>query len=179
MENTDRLRTALALALLLVLSDIALASSVRLLKQDATVWARTVHLKCLADPSLGTAGLVIVNGVAIPVSVAAPDDTFHVDIPIAEGANAVVAVFDSSGVPVVSDTLSLTLGYRLRPDLEVSVLVSGRSVTLHAALLENPGNDALSFQWSEHPNNPSEVGLVSSGDSICQITIPTGAQPGD
>ncbi len=114
MGNTERLRAALALALLLVATGPASAGSVRLLKQDATVWARTVHLKGLADPSLGTAGSVIVNGSVLPVSIAAPGDTFYVDIPIDEGANAVVAVFDSAGTPVVSDTLTLTLGYRLR-----------------------------------------------------------------
>jgi cyclomaltodextrinase / maltogenic alpha-amylase / neopullulanase len=179
MGNTERLQGALALALLLVATGPASAGSVRLLKQDATVWARTVHLKGLADPSLGTAGSVIVNGSVLPVSIAAPGDTFHVDIPIDEGINAVVAVFDSAGTPVLSDTLTLTLGYRLRPDLEVSALVSGRSVTLHAALLENPGNDALTFLWTEHASNPSVVGLVSGGDSICQVSIPAGAKPGE
>ncbi len=179
MGNTERLRVALALVLVLVASGRAPAESVRLLKQDATVWARTVHLSGLADPSFGVAGSVFVNGVAFPVNVAAPGDTFYVDIPIAEGANTVIAVFDSAGVPVASDTLTLTLGYRLRPDLEVTALVSGRSVTLHATLLENPGNDALIFRWSEHQNNPSDVGLVSSGDSICTVAIPPGAQPGE
>ncbi len=64
----------------------------------------------------------------------------------------IVARVDSAGAPSYSDTLRLTLGYKLRPECYAHATVSGSNVTLHATILDNPDSSALTFSWE--PRRP-------------------------
>ena len=176
------LRTGiLVTALLLVSSSVqsALAGTVTLTTRSAGVWARDQVIRGVVIPPLPGNGTVYVNGAPASFTIPAPGDSFSVGIVLANGATSVSVAVDSSGVTWTSDTIALTLGYRLRPECYAYGTVVGRTVTLHVSVVGNPENSALTSAWSADVNNPAGVIIAGSTDSTASFTFDAGAPLGE
>lgn len=151
--------------------------TISLHKKDAVVWAQAQ----LIEGEVATAaseGTLHLNGAPISFHIAG-DSTFSVPIKIDEGLNTVVVRVDSAGTPVYSDTLRLTLGYKLRPEIFAYATASGNTVTLHGEVVENPKNVAMTFIWQADKNNPSPVVLTSPSDSVSTFSLSEPEPPGE
>ncbi|MDX1428949.1 MAG: hypothetical protein R3282_01625, partial [Rhodothermales bacterium] len=99
------------------------SQSVTLLERDAVRWSRQHRLD--GTMSGASTGVLYQNG--LPV-VNFAGESFQVDVVLEQGPNHFVACVE--GDVVCSDTVTWTLGYRLRPDIFAHATVSGRSVQL-------------------------------------------------
>jgi glycosidase len=163
---------AVAFLTLFVCGD-ADALTVTWLTHDAVVWSRTQTVEGMASGSYNRDGTLYVNGLAVPFQI--PADSFAVSITIGEGTSIVVAAVDSGGVLTYSDTLRLTLGYRLRPELLAYASGGGSLVQLHAAVIDNPDSATVAFSWSQDASNPLQLSIANAADSVASLTLP---QPG-
>ena len=164
---------------LMVLWGQVQASQVVIEKKNAVVWSRNQVIKGSIGALTATTGTLYLNGSAMPLSVSADSKTFAVPVRLSDGINSLVAKVDSAGIPRYSDTLRLTLGYKIRPEIHAYAAVSDRSVTLHAAVLENPDSSRLAFSWVVDQNNPTRITIAGTSDSVASCLIPVHAPPGE
>ncbi|MCC6396943.1 MAG: T9SS type A sorting domain-containing protein [Bacteroidetes bacterium] len=158
---------------------MAAAQSVTLLHDDAVVWSRAQTIRGVASFVPTQDGILYVNGTGIPLQFASAVDTFSISVTLSDGVNTVWAVLDSAGTTVSSDTLFLTMGYRIRPDIEAVAAVNGRNVLLTASVLENPDSVQMSMHWTQHPGNPMPLALSGQDASECTAVFPPEAPSGD
>jgi cyclomaltodextrinase / maltogenic alpha-amylase / neopullulanase len=165
--------------LVLMCGQIAQGITIRLTPAGRTVvvWAQDQTVSGTVSGSISSSGVLYVNG--IPKSFVVLDTTFSVPIRIGDGSTTIVARVDSSGIPTYSDTLTLTLGYNVRPEIIAYATVAGPNVTLHAAILNNPDSSLLSFRWSPRGSNPGSVTLQGSLDSVASFTVVPGLPGGE
>src|SRR5512140_1859675 len=171
-------RSALALVSLSAMWS-AEAATIRLLSKSATVWSEQQTLRGVVTPPLAGSGTLFVNGAPQPFTVGAPGDSFAVPVTLGNGTSVIFAQLDSSGHAIVSDTLRLTLAYRLRPEIQATASVQGMNVTLHAGVVANPLAQAIQFSWNQDPENPASVSLGVGPDSVAFFSIPCGAPTGE
>jgi len=146
-------------------------------KRNAVVWSQDQLINGRITDSEVTTNLVH-NGNVIPFMTAA-DKSFSIPVKLYEGKNWILVEADSAGTKHFSDTLYLTLGYKLRPDVFIYPDVNGSNVTLHAQILDNPESDTLTFFWTADTNNPASLELNSYTDSISSFTVPSGSPMGE
>lgn len=159
----------------LLLYDFLGAQTVTIHKKDAVVWARQQVISGEIDTLVSGAGVLDVNGGAIALSVQQPENTFEASVVLQEGENVIVARFDNA----TSDTLRLTLGFKLKPEVYAYASVSGRELTLHASVIENPDGADLSFAWQAAADNPEPVQLANANDATASATLSETALPGE
>lgn len=111
------------------------------------------------------------NGSEIPFQVVSDDSSFVVPVNVSEGDNLILVEIDSSGTVIVSDSLKLTLGYKLRPEILGFATVSGNELQLHCQVVENPEEFSLSFLWQADENNPGETIVQTPNDSATMVTL--------
>lgn len=155
------------------------ALTIKLHKQNAVVWSQTQLITGEVDTVVASAGWLMVNGKALPFQFQNQSKQFSVQAILEEGVNILVARVDSSGVPIYSDTLRLTLGYKLRPEVHAYATVANRAVTLHAVVLENPRDAALSFFWRPDANNPAPIDVANPTDTVASFLLPASAPLGE
>jgi cyclomaltodextrinase / maltogenic alpha-amylase / neopullulanase len=148
-------------------------------QRSAVVWKQTQLIEGKCSATGLTVGTLLLNGSPIPFAFSAPGDSFAVSVKLAKGTNTIVATVDSAGVVFSSDTLKLTMGYGLRPEVYPYATVSGQNVTLHATVMDNPNSAGLSFFWSEDPANPRSISISSATDSVAACTLPAGSPSGE
>ncbi len=148
-----------------------LRAGVILHKKDATVWGRQQIIKGEVGSLMANQGILYLNGSPIPFQISAIENSFEVPIVICEGLNTIVVEVDSSGMTVTSDTLKLTLGYQLRPEIYAFATVYGNVVRLHSQVIENLDSAALSFSWEADPMNPSVALLETPFDSSTNVEL--------
>jgi glycosidase len=146
-------------------------AGVRFSTLDAVVWGRQQTVVGRVDSTMARAGVLLVNGVAHPFQIAAPADSFAVTVMLGEGLNRLVAQCDSAGSSLFSDTLRLTLGYNLRPEVYAFATGGGSGFRLHASVLENPDSSVLTFSWSADPRNPSASTFANPADSGTAVSF--------
>jgi len=166
------------LALLLLHAPLS-AVTIKLHKQDAAVWSRTQLITGEVDTVIASNGWLEVNGVSFPFEFQSQSRAFSVPAVLDDGVNILRARIDSSGVPVYSDTLRLTLGYKLRPEVYAYATVVNRTITLHGVILDNPRGAECSFFWRADAKNPIPVDMASPADSVTIFILPESAPPGE
>jgi cyclomaltodextrinase / maltogenic alpha-amylase / neopullulanase len=159
------------LCIVIAFAMTAQSAEVRLLHKDAVVWSQTQVVRGKVGPAISGQGTLFLNSTAHPITVTSPGDSFSVVVRLPEGTSTLVALFDSAGIPVHSDTLRWTLGFNIRPEVYCYATVAGANVVLHAAVLENPDSSLLSFHWSPRASNPSPVSLQLIGDSAASFGV--------
>jgi glycosidase len=169
----------LTLASVMLQHGFAFAGGVTIHKHDAVAWSQNLVINGGAGPAFDRVGLLLVNGASVPFAVASPADTFSVPIHLGEGVNAIVARVDSAGTPVYSDTLRLTLGYNVRPEIFAYATVVGREVRLHAAIVTDDDSSAIFFEWSPDDANPVALSLSTPQDSVSSCTLAADAPLGE
>jgi cyclomaltodextrinase / maltogenic alpha-amylase / neopullulanase len=164
---------AATLILALPFFSVALAQTIALDKEDATVWAQEQVISGTLDGASG--GLLYVDGTPIPFEAA--EGRFEVPVRIGAGETSVVAC--AGGTTICTEPRRLTLGFLPRPEAELRASVEGGTVQLRGEVLDNPTGGELSYSWSAPPENPAAVGLSVTGDRSAYVTIPGGAAPGE
>ncbi len=154
-------------------------SSVIIHKKNAVVWSRDQLITGETTAFDAQQGELFVNDTAHPFEIDAVDNSFAVPVTIGEGTSEIYAVVDSSGAPVCSDTIRLTLGFDVLPEVYTFATVANRTVTLHAKTIKNPEHVDLDYFWHQDVNNPQSLGLASIKDSLLTFTIPNGAPGGE
>ncbi len=186
MGNTERsktrtaLRAALAAAVVSIVAAVpAVAGTITLLHRDAVVWGRDQQIRGkISPPSPGSAA-IYVGGAALQFTVPPPGDSFAVNIRIGNGLTPIYVRIDSAGIPAYSDTVWYTLGYASHQEVYAYATASGRNVTLHGSIVDNPDSAAIGVQWSPDPRNPSAVALSGGGDTVAAFTLSPGAPYGE
>jgi len=153
--------------------------SVTLHKKDAVVWAQDQVIEGEIDTVITRDGVLLLNGDEIPFTIPEPGNLFSVPVTVGEGESTIVVKFESAGEAVLSDTLRLTLGYELLPEIFAFAEVTDRLVTLRARVLENPEGESLNFLWEADEDNPESLGFAASTDSVTTVTIPASVTPGE
>jgi cyclomaltodextrinase / maltogenic alpha-amylase / neopullulanase len=176
MQRT-RLRALILVCLLLPFKETR-AQSVILLSRDAVVWSQAQTVQGRVDTLFNTAGTLDVGGQVYPFSIN-QDSTFTVGITLGGGVTPIVASVMNGLQAISSDTLHLSLGYALKPQVSGTATVQGRRVDLIGSVLENPGMSGLSFQWTADPRNPEPLALTPLADSTATTDIAIGAVPGE
>jgi cyclomaltodextrinase / maltogenic alpha-amylase / neopullulanase len=167
----------LAGAALAAMLALPAGAGVRLNQRSCVVWGRPQTITGRVDSTMPGSGTLSVNGV--PHSFQAAADTFAVVIRIGEGTTTIVASADSAGLSVSSDTLRLSLGFALRPEIFAHASTDGGMMTLRASVLENPDSAGLSFLWTADPRNRADIGLSAPRDSVSGLDLPAGLPFGE
>ncbi|MCU7500056.1 MAG: T9SS type A sorting domain-containing protein [Ignavibacteria bacterium] len=165
--------------ILLLSSMPVFAQKVVLDEMSATVWGQQQLIKGHIEGLIVNNATLFLNGKSQNVSVAPDSFTFSAQLKIGEGLNAVYVTADSMGKTALSDTLKLTLGYKLRPEMYAYAEVQGRTVTLKSEVIENPDSAQLTYTWSADPLNPASVALASETGNSTTFSIPQDIAKGE
>lgn len=138
------------------------------LKKDATVWSVNQTIKGKSNQS-GNYWLYH-NGVKrmIPVN----NGQFEIPLRLEEIKNR-FWIMDPSGSNVISDTLSLDLGYEPIPFLKPVLESSKGQLVLHIETMENPLSEELHLNWESEPKNPEKLNFENLGSSKIGISKPS------
>jgi glycosidase len=164
---------------LLLLSEPLSALTITLHPKDAVVWSQMQRITGEVDTVAAPSGWLYLNGTPIQFYFPYRSNKFTVLLRLDEGTNIVVARIDRNRAPLYSDTLKLTLGYKLRPDVFAYASVSERTVTLHGTVLENPDSSGLTFFWRQDGDNPAPITFSNPADSVTSFTLPNNAPMGE
>lgn len=156
-----------------------LPAGVILHKKDATVWGQIQKIQGELVSFFNNEGILYLNGMPIPFQVSSSDSSFEVPLALGEGLSTIVVEIDSNGTKTSSDSLKLTLGYQLRPEIYAFATVLGTRIQLHAKVLENPSGAALSFFWQADAGNPAMAVIDAPHDSATLVTLPANASYGE
>jgi cyclomaltodextrinase / maltogenic alpha-amylase / neopullulanase len=163
------------LLIIICVSYLSFPQSIEILKRDATVWAREQTINGKLVGFFESNVTLNLNGITINSSVNSSDSSFSVPVILNEGLSAIVITANS----VTSDTLKLTLGYNIRPEVYAYANVNGRDITLRGSVIENPDTSSLSFLWIEDENNPAPVLIINETDTIASFSLATDVPLGE
>ncbi len=169
-----KLLTHVIILFLAVSSSIAQGISIH--KKDAIVWGQEQVIKGEVNGEFSSNGTLYLNEEEIPFQII--DDKFSVNIKVRNNENTIFVGIDSSGSVIYSDTLLLTLGYDLIPEVRLTPEVSGNQVTINASIVENPKELPLNFYWYADESNPSDVSITGTG-LTANATIPNSSSNGE
>jgi len=164
-----------AIILFVTVSSIS-AQGISLHKKDAIVWGQEQVIKGEVNGEFSSNGTLYFNEEEIPFQII--DDEFSVNIKLREKENTIFVGIDSSGSVIYSDTLLLTLGYDLLPEVRLTPEVSGNQVTIDISIVENPKELPLNFYWYADESNPSDVSITGTG-LTANVTIPNSSSNGE
>lgn len=153
------------------------ADKITLLVKDATVWSQSQTIKGIVNSSYFSSGTLYLNNNPILFSI--DNSSFSIPVFIEEGTNSIFIEIDSAGTQFYSDTLHLTLGYKLRPEVFAYAEAEGNNVSLHGKVISNPDSGALNFNWIADQQNPFNVILSGESDSVAAFTFSSNAPDGE
>ena len=156
-------------------SYLSFPQSIEIHKHDATVWAREQNINGKLLDFFESNVTLNINGSLINSSVSFSDSSFSIPVILDEGLSTIVIFADT----VLSDTLRLTLGYKIRPESYLYAEVNGRDVTLHGSLIENPDSSLLYFIIYPDFYNPQPVTLNFINDTTYSFSLPENALHGE
>lgn len=145
------------------------AQSIVLHKKNAEVWSRNITIRGELKDFVAANGTMFVGETEFSFNIEEADSSFVVETILNDGINKIYAKVDS----VISDTLQLTLAYKIMPELYAYAQESGPAVVLHGTVLENPLNENLAFIWTADEKNPAAVSITNPNDSVTGISFPT------
>lgn len=138
-------------------------------KKDATVWGEAQHLAGELQGFTAATGTLYCNGRTTAIAI--DGDRFTVDFQLGPGNSKLVVSADSSGTVVHSDTLRLTLGYDLRPEIQAWASVTGAEIRLHGRPEADSRSEVLTWRWEADGANPAAVSLSSPGESTTLVAF--------
>lgn len=163
----------------LLVSSLNIQAEIILHKKHATVWGQNQIIKGELVAFFSDHGTLYLNDLPIQFQISSNDTSFTVPIMISEGLNTLCVEVDSVGITITSDTLKLTLGYKLRPEIFAYATVSGNAIRLHSQVIENPDNAALSYFWEADGKNPSTTLIETPHDSATNVALAGNAPFGE
>src|SRR5690606_41675796 len=102
--------------------------------KSVTAWKRDHLITGSVNIPSANSGKLFVNG--SPVSFNITENSFSVPVKIGDGENIIYAIIDSSGIEISSDTIIITLGYKVKPEVFAYAEVNGTTVELHSTIIE-------------------------------------------
>jgi cyclomaltodextrinase / maltogenic alpha-amylase / neopullulanase len=167
------------IVLLLISSEVIFTQEIILSKRNSEVWGTSQLIEGKMNDFLPAGGILKLNSDNIIFDVDQQDSTFSVPVELGEGENVIVVIADSGMTSVQSDTIRLTLAYNIKPDVHLYAVVSGLEVSLIAEILDNPGNEMLSFNWTADIDNPASVIITNPSDSAASVSFSMDAPLGE
>jgi hypothetical protein len=155
------------------------SQQIKINKKDADVWGTSQIIKGRLISFFQSSGTLTLNSSTISFNISSVDSSFQVPINLNEGLNKVFIQVNNGGTIINSDTIKLTLAYKLLPDIFAYASVSGQNITLHGNIIENPKYLPLTFNWSTDVKNPSPVTISNNNDTIANFNLTTDAPPGE
>ena len=152
-----------------------LIAQITILNHDAEVWGRDQVVDGKLDSIYSSSGILRLNSREIAFSVESGDSSFSVPVKLDEGVNRMTVQVDS----IFSRTLSLTLGYKIRPEIFAYARAAGRSIDLIAHIIANPDSMLPAFKWSADPDNPYPLSIRNEMDALAYSSIPESAPDGE
>ncbi len=146
------------------------ASSIIWYKQSATVWLSTQTIT--GEVKNFTAAFLTIHHDDTAFTVPVFNNRFTFNCNLHNEANNIWAESKINNAIVYSDTLLLTLGYKLLPAIKPFATIQGNKVFLHASLLDNPQQKQLNYLWKADINNPASSVITNVYDSITEVSIP-------
>lgn len=140
-------------------------------KKNAEVWGTSQIIKGRLLSFIAAGGFLSLNNNQIPFTVSQTDSSYQVSLTLSEGVNTILVQVDNNGSPIVSDTLKLTLAYKLLPDVFTYSVVNGQDINLKGIVKDNPKNSTLSFRWLADTKNPSVLNISNSTDTNASVVI--------
>ncbi|MGE5680424.1 MAG: alpha-amylase family glycosyl hydrolase, partial [Bacillota bacterium] len=124
-----------------------------------TVWGQLQLIEGKIDTLISTEALLYLHDKPIPFRFSA-DSSFSIQVKLTNGANKIFIKISNGTANINSDTLTITLGYKLKPEVYAYASVSGDAVTLNSELLYTPDSTvSYTYIWQEDPDNP-QTGLL-------------------
>lgn len=156
------------IVLLMFLTVNVFSQQIVIHKHDAVVWGTDQIINGKLVNFTNSEGIVHLNGEESVFTI--NDDEFSIPITIGEGLNTVLIEVMNQDSPVFSDTLKLTLGYNIQPEISASITIEGSTVNLIGEVLENPDNSDIVFEWAADENNPVYT-LIQNAEDLVTSTI--------
>jgi len=172
-------RRVLLFLIFILLTQNFYSQQIKLYKKDAAVWGTNQMIKGRLNSFIQSTGTLYLNSNPVAFNISQTDSTFQVPVNLSDGINQIYIQVNNSGNLINSDTLKLTLAYKLLPDIFAYASVSGQSVVLNGNVKENPRNLPLTFLWTADPKNPSPVSISNSNDTTAAINLQTGVPVGE
>lgn len=155
-------------------------SEISLTKADSVVYSQTQTIEgVVSDVTYTTSGTLFVNDENYSFEFSPSDGTFDLEITLQDSISDIYAKISTDDSELTSDTLRLTLGYQLRPEIKIIPEVNGRQVIFKADILENPRESSIQFVWDEDPDNKHFAGLDGKSGSQVQFIMPEDAPSGE
>ena len=161
--------------LLIFLSSMTFSQSIIFLKKNATVWGREQIINGKLQNFYAQNIKIFLNKSSVNSNVNSSDSSFSIKVLLNEGQTKITAEADT----VKSDTLRLTLGYNIQPQIYAYAEVNGRDISLKGTVISNPDTSSLTFAWMQDSLNPSPVSIENPNDTLANITIPQSASLGE
>ncbi len=152
------------------------AGGIEFAKNDAKVWLPQQIIEGNTTGIEQEQGVLYYGQEEIAFDIHADDGSFAVEVVLHDGENSFVAAVDSGGGWIFSDTLKLTMGYNLRPQIRCWAEIDGARVTLHAAVADTPGQVQVTYQWQADEDNPQPLAISNAQDSVAALSI-AGSMP--
>lgn len=154
------------------------SQEVSLLKHNSTVFSQEQTIHGIADVD-GANGVLYVNGQGYQFDINDNDGSFSVAVKLRDPVSDIFAEIEYNSVSIYSDTLQLTLGYTLRPELQLNADVNEREVTIMVDIIENPLNEQIAFEWEEDAQNKLLFNISGQTGNSVRISFPSDAPAGE
>lgn len=148
-------------------------------KKDSVVYSQVQVITGKATGISGTgSGTLFVNEEEHPLYFGS-DGAFELEISLKDSLSDIYAYMEADGKTATSETIRLSMGYRLRPEIEIIPEADGREVTIRAEILENPLEEPVEWIWKEDPENKFSVNITGKTGSDVQFTLPVDVPGGE
>jgi glycosidase len=146
------------------------AASITFDQNDATVW---LYMQSIAGKISGNMHNIKLhcNNTEYTVKVNR-DNTFKIMVKLGNSDNKIWATGTNGGNTITSSQLTLTLGYRLLPDIKPYAVIENGKPTLKMQLINNPTGKALHYLWTTATTNQAVCKIASKQTATTRVTIP-------
>ncbi|TKK71993.1 hypothetical protein FC093_02995 [Ilyomonas limi] len=99
------------------------------------------------------------------------DNSFSFSLTLHDDDNHIWVHANDGNNRVISDTVTLQLGYHPTPVIKPYAVIQNNTAVLHASIILNPWKP-LQYHWTDDENNPAPVTISNANDSLAYIQIP-------
>jgi glycosidase len=160
----------MVLLIIVFVNNYSNADTITFDQNDATVW---LYVQSIAGKISGNVHDLKLhcNDTVYKIKVN-KDSTFKVMVKLGNGNNKIWATGENGSAAITSHQLTLTLGYRLLPDIRPYAVIEKGKPSLKTQLINNPAGQALNYLWECSATNPAACNIISRTGATTGVTIP-------
>ncbi len=155
------------------------ALTITLSNNDAIVWAPQILVTGQVEPAGATGGIMHVNQRLVPFAIDPASGDFTVECDLDDGINSVWGWVATASDTAISDTLTFTIRYNIKPEIYAYASIIGTDLVLTAEVIDNPDSSSITYLWIEDSGNPASVTISSPIDSVTNVNISDVAPAGE